>query len=126
MADVFPAISTGQTDVGTYASTFGRLSTVTRNPSLDPESAGMSLTGGSSFLNDYGFGVGMLYSIIADQTDVVNTKLANLKASGETISITDMFEMQMKMNRLSQMSEMATNVVSAASGAISTIARNVK
>ena len=73
-----------------------------------------------------GIPVGLLFSYVADQTDVVNQKLATLKSAGSSLSITDMFEMQMKMNRLSQISEMSTAVVSAASGSITSIARNVK
>ena len=37
-----------------------------------------------------------------------------------------MFEMQMLMNHLSQLSEMATSVVSASNSAIADMARNVK
>lgn len=70
--------------------------------------------------------VAQIFNFVGDQTNVVNAKLSSLKATGSSISITDMFEMQMKMNRLSQFSEMATSVVSAAGTAISSIARNVK
>ncbi len=73
-----------------------------------------------------GIPVGLLFSYVADQTDIVNQKLATLKSAGSSLSITDMFEMQMKMNRLSQISEMSTAIVSAASGSITSIARNVK
>ncbi|MDA8773689.1 DUF5407 domain-containing protein [Chlamydiia bacterium] len=73
-----------------------------------------------------GISVEYMFKFVSDQTDVVNQKLESIRNSGETISITDMFEMQMKMNRLSQYSEMATSVVSAAGGAIQSIARNVK
>lgn len=73
-----------------------------------------------------GIPVGLLFAYVADQTDIVNQKLATLKSAGSSLSITDMFEMQMKMNRLSQISEMSTAVVSAASGSITSIARNVK
>ena len=75
---------------------------------------------------DKGISVEYMFKFVSDQTDVVNQKLESIRNSGETISITDMFEMQMKMNRLSQYSEMATSVVSAAGGAIQSIARNVK
>lgn len=76
--------------------------------------------------NDKGIDVNKMFRFVSDQTDVVNSKLSALKSAGSSISITDMFEMQMKMNRLSQFSEMATSVVSAAGTAISSIARNVK
>lgn len=76
--------------------------------------------------NDTGINVNTIYTFVSDQTEVVNSKLTALKAAGSTVSITDMFEMQMKMNRLSQFSEMATAVVSAAGAAIQSVARNVK
>jgi len=44
----------------------------------------------------------------------------------DSVSITDMFEMQMLMNKLSQLREMSSSVVSAANSAISSMARNVK
>lgn len=76
--------------------------------------------------NSKGIDVNTMYTFVSDQTDVVNNKLSALQLAGSTVSITDMFEMQMKMNRLSQFSEMATAVVSAAGAAIQSVARNVK
>jgi len=85
-----------------------------------------NITSSSNWDNDVGIDVHEIYTFVSDQTDVVNAKLSALKAAGSSISITDMFEMQMKMNRLSQFSEMSTAVVSAAGAAIQSIARNVK
>jgi hypothetical protein len=56
----------------------------------------------------------------------VKAKLAVLRERRSSISIADMFEMQMLMNRLSQLSEMSTSVISATTSAISSMARNVK
>lgn len=70
--------------------------------------------------------VDMIFNFVSDQTNVVNVKLSALKSAGSSISISDMFEMQMKMNRLSQYSEMATSVVSSANSSISSMARNIK
>ena len=56
----------------------------------------------------------------------VQAKLGLLKQKGERISILDMFEMQMLMNHLSQLSEMSTSVVSASNSAIASMTRNVK
>jgi hypothetical protein len=81
---------------------------------------------GGKWTNDKGIDVNSMFKFVSDQTTIVNSKLSALKLAGSSISITDMFEMQMKMNRLSQFSEMATSVVSAAGTAISSIARNVK
>jgi hypothetical protein len=44
----------------------------------------------------------------------------------ESISIGDMFEMQMLMNHLSQLSDMARSVISAANSALKTHATNVR
>ena len=56
----------------------------------------------------------------------VQAKLGLLKQRGEQISIVDMFQMQMLMNHLSQLSEMSTSVLSASNSAIASMARNVK
>jgi hypothetical protein len=65
--------------------------------------------------------------------DIVNTavlsakgKLARISQNRSSINIGDMFEMQMLMNKLSQVSEMATNVVAAGQTAVMSMARNVK
>jgi len=76
--------------------------------------------------NGNGIDIAQVFNFVNDQTATVNAKLSSLKQAGSSISIADMFEMQMKMNRLSQFSEMASAVVSAASGSITTMARNVK
>lgn len=67
-----------------------------------------------------------LVSAISVATESVNNKLAELKQGGENINIVQMFEMQMAMNRLSQLSEMSTSVVSASNSAMASMARNVK
>ena len=67
-----------------------------------------------------------LFDIVNDATKSVKDKLAQIKNSTSSISIGDMFEMQMLMNHLSQLSEMSTAVVSASNSAISSMARNVK
>jgi hypothetical protein len=64
--------------------------------------------------------------VIRQATAAVQAKLKLLKQKGEQISIADMFEMQMLMNHLSQLSEMSTSVLAASNSAISSMARNVK
>ncbi len=54
------------------------------------------------------------------------TKLSAIKGAGSTVSIANMFDMQMLMNKLSQYSEMSTSMISAANVAITSMARNVK
>lgn len=73
------------------------------------------------------FDVAFLRQIVNDATVDAKQKLERLKnASRSSISIADMFDMQMLMTHLSQLSEMSTAVVSASNGAIVSMARNVK
>lgn len=73
-----------------------------------------------------GFSVKNLFQIIQDATVSAKVKLMQIKNRRSAISIGDMFEMQMIMNHLSQLSEMSTSVVSAANSAISRMAQNIK
>jgi hypothetical protein len=73
-----------------------------------------------------GFSVKVLFAVINDATISAKAKLSAIKSRRSAISIGDMFEMQMLMNHLSQLSEMATSVVSASNSAIASMARNVK
>lgn len=73
-----------------------------------------------------GFGVQSLFRILNDATVSAKTKLLQIKNRRSSISIGDMFEMQMLMNHLSQLSEMSTAVVSASNSSIGSMARNIK
>lgn len=73
-----------------------------------------------------GFNVESLFQLINDATISAKTKLLEIKNRRSSISIGDMFEMQMLMNHLAQLSEMATGVVSASNSAIMSMARGVK
>jgi len=73
-----------------------------------------------------GFSVKILFQIINNATASAKAKLSSIKSRNSAISIGDMFEMQMLMNHLSQLSEMSTSVVSASNSAIASMARNVK
>jgi hypothetical protein len=73
-----------------------------------------------------GFSVKTLFAIINNATVSAKAKLSSIKSRRSAISIGDMFEMQMLMNHLSQLSEMATSVVSASNSAIASMARNLK
>lgn len=73
-----------------------------------------------------GFGVQSLFKIVSDATVSAKTKLLEIKNRRSAISIGDMFEMQMLMNHLTQLSEISTNVVAASNAAISSMARNIK
>lgn len=72
------------------------------------------------------FSVQSLFKVVGDATVSAKTKLLEIKNRRSAISIGDMFEMQMLMNHLSQLSEMSTNVVAASNTAIASMARNVK
>jgi hypothetical protein len=63
---------------------------------------------------------------ISEADQQVKDKLAAMQAKGDSVSIADMFEMQMLMNHLSQLSEMSSAVVSASNSALASMARNVK
>lgn len=73
-----------------------------------------------------GFNVQALFQLVNNATVSAKTKLQQIQNAKSAISIGDMFEMQMLMNHLSQLSEMSTAVVSAANSAITRMAQNVK
>jgi len=73
-----------------------------------------------------GFSVKGLFSVIQNATISAKTKLTEISNRRSAISIGDMFEMQMLMNHLAQLSEMATSVVSASNSAISRMSQNIK
>lgn len=72
------------------------------------------------------FSMSALINIVDNATISARTKISAIKERRSAISIADMFEMQMLMNQLSQLSEMVTSVVSAANTSIGSMARNVK
>ncbi len=73
-----------------------------------------------------GFQLDDLIDVVQEAVIGVKAKIEQIRANQESISIGDMFEMQMMMNNLAQLSEMSTNVVSSAHSAIQSMARNVK
>jgi hypothetical protein len=73
-----------------------------------------------------GFSVRDLFSIVNTAVGSARAKLLEIQQRRSAISIGDMFEMQMLMNHLSQLSEMSTSVVSASNTAITSMARGVK
>ncbi len=76
--------------------------------------------------NREAFSMDFLVQIVNAATVSAQTKLNAIKQRRSAISIADMFDMQMLMNHLSQMSEMSTAIVNAANSAIVSMARNVK
>lgn len=73
-----------------------------------------------------GFNMEDLIGVVTNATVSAKSKLDEIKANKSSISIGDMFDMQMLMNHLSQLSEMSTSVVGASNTAILSMARNVK
>lgn len=79
---------------------------------------------------DFGKGSGTSFDfakmldIVRARTLAVNKKLENL-GPGDTFDIAEMFEMQLLMNKLSQLTEMAGGVMAAAHSATQTMARNI-
>lgn len=92
----------------------------------DPTQFGQSGLLGAGGNAHRGFDVKFLFQVLNDATKSAMTKLGAIKNRRSAISIGDMFEMQMLMNHLSQLSEMSTAVVSASNQAIQGMARNVK
>lgn len=90
----------------------------------------LSFSGGNGFgvyeANRKSFNFGDMIALIETQNDIVKQKLADINAAKSAVSIGDMFDMQMVMNKLSQLSEMVTNVMNAAHTSTMSMARNIK
>ena len=67
-----------------------------------------------------------LVNVIDQMSSTVRSKIAMIQAKQSSMSIGDMFDLQMAMNRLSQFSEMSTSVISAMNTSINSMARNIK
>lgn len=86
-----------------------------------------SVAGSSSGINSGGaLGLKVLSTIVENASVSAKTKLAAISNSKSSVSIADMFDLQMLMNQLSQLSEMSTAVISASNSAIQSMARNIK
>lgn len=72
------------------------------------------------------FNWGALVKILSDATTAAKNQLQALSTRGSSISIADMFNMQILMNNLSQLTEMTTAVTSAANTSCQSCARNIK
>jgi hypothetical protein len=73
---------------------------------------------------------GVDFSVLVDEierlTQQAKSKIGNIRSKGSAMSIGDMFDLQMAMNKLQQFSEMSTSVISAMNSSINTMAHNVK
>lgn len=70
------------------------------------------------------------YKVLVEEierlTALAKSKIACIRSKGSAMSIGDMFDLQMAMNKLQQFSEMSTSVISAMNTSINSMARNVK
>jgi hypothetical protein len=82
------------------------------------------MTGFSGTGKREGIDVNPLFDEIAKATEAVQSKMKEIEGNNEDISIGDMFEMQMLMNHLSQISEASTSIISAMNTAIKSMATN--
>jgi hypothetical protein len=67
-----------------------------------------------------------LATLVESHSKEVADVLRRLKENDPGISVQDMFDMQMVMNHLSQLSEVSAGVASAANTAITSMTRNIK
>lgn len=97
-------------------------------PFSDPWSGGsFTISSGGWLANpQLGLQFSVLVQTINDLTAVAKSKIAIIRSKKSAMSIADMFDLQMAMNKLTQFSEMSTSVISAMNSAINDIARNMK
>ena len=73
---------------------------------------------------------GLDFSVLTDEiqrmSEDVNAQIATIKTRTAGVSIGEMFDMQAKMNKFTQFSELTTNTVAGMNGAISSVLRNLK
>lgn len=73
---------------------------------------------------------GVDFSFLVDAinllTTVAKSKIATIRSKKSAMSIADMFDLQMAMNKLSQFSEMSTSVINAMNTSVMSMSRNIK
>jgi hypothetical protein len=73
---------------------------------------------------------GVSFAVLVDAletlTQIAKSKIAQIRSKQSAMSIADMFDLQMAMNKLNQFSEMSTSVISSMNSAITSMARNLK
>jgi hypothetical protein len=73
-----------------------------------------------------GLSFSALVSAIEDLTAIAKSKIAMIRSKRSAMSISDMFDLQMSMNNLSQLSEMSTSVISSMNTSITSMAKNIR
>ncbi|SCA63267.1 hypothetical protein SCG7086_AN_00130 [Chlamydiales bacterium SCGC AG-110-P3] len=87
--------------------------------------SGANTTGGDAALS-VTYNMTKLIDLVDTLSAQAKNKIDAIQQRGEDISIADMFDMQMNMNHLAQMSEMSTSIVNATNTAVMSMARNIK
>jgi hypothetical protein len=85
-------------------------------------------TTGMGFAGSLQVSVGFSYLIdeINRLSAQAKSMIIAIRSKKSAMSIADMFDLQMAMNKLSQFSEMSTSIISAMNTSSNSIARNVK
>ncbi len=95
-------------------------------PFTDPWQS-LNITSGGWLANpQLGMQFSVLVNTINDLTAIAKSKIAIIRSKKSAMSIADMFDLQMAMNKLTQFSEMSTSVISGMNTAVNDIARNMK
>lgn len=72
---------------------------------------------------------GVYFSVLVDEierlTQIAKSKIAAIRSKRSAMSIADMFDLQMAMNKLSQFSEMSTSIIAAMNTACTSMARKI-
>jgi len=88
------------------------------------------LSGGTNLYLQGNQGALVTFQPLIDLIDYLSvlakSKIATIRSEKSAMSIADMFDMQLAMNKLSQGSEMCTSVISALQTSTMSIARNLK
>lgn len=66
-----------------------------------------------------------LIDLIDKATQTAKKKIEEIQSRGDNVAIGDMFEMQIMMNQLTQLAELATSIVAASNSAIRAMAQNI-
>jgi len=88
--------------------------------------AGATITQGWLFKPQQGIEFSYLVDQINLLTAIAKSKIAQIRSKKSAMSIADMFDLQMAMNKLTQFSEMSTSVISSMNTSIMSISRNMK
>jgi len=95
------------------------------SPDTQLEAAATASAGAYFTAQKKGVSFSALVSAIEDLTAVAKSKIAMIRSKRSAMSIADMFDLQMAMNRLSQLSEMSTAVISQMNSSIQSMAKNI-